>query len=287
MTRLLIADPVFSKFSHIYMFGPKALEYLVFKPERELAPINNLRLTMESESLPFDITEQIILVLIDDYIKCQQLAFALPLITICKSILKRFYRQRFVSDGNFEKIPIIVARLSKMFKILQVADDQFIDLVAYPNGHNDNNVFTMKLFYNWDCPTYPILPWSFKAETLGTITPPTIYSFYYSNASLPDDIVAEIITGPTQYEMVYIKGRTLKGGVVEVTYLKSPVVIFQLCDLVMPMEGISPELLCNPVWKQFGVFARLFFGANAGIYISVTCGLPHDFPEDRPVIFEI
>jgi hypothetical protein len=287
MHRFLIADPVFTKFSHMYMVGPSSLEYVTFKPERELVPLNNLRLTMESECLPFDISEIIIINLIDSYIKCRQLSFALPLICICKSILKRFYLKRFIADGQFEKVSSIVFRLSKMFQLLQETDDEFIDLVAYPNGHNDSTVFTMKLFCNYHYPSYPLLPWNFTAETLGTISPPSIFSYYHSDQKLPNDIVAEVITGPTQYEMVYIKGATLKGGIVEVSYLKSPVVIFQLCDLVMPMDNISPEMLCNPVWEKFGDFARLFFGPNSGVYVSVTGGLPEDYPLERPVIFEI
>lgn len=286
MHNFLIADPVFTKFSHMYLVGPKAMEYVTFKPDHELVPSNNLRISMESETLPFDISEQIIFNLIDNYIKCRQLSFALPLICICKSILKRFYLKHFTINNPIDKTfsECYNYRLSSMLQILQTTDDNFVDLVAFPNGHNDGNVFTMKLYSRH---SYHLKPWTFTAETIGVITPPSIFSYYVADKKMPNDIVAEVITGPTQYEMVYIKGSTLKGGLVNVTYLKSPVVIFQLCDFILPMDNVSPDMLCDPLWEKFGDFARLFFGPNSGVYVSITSGLPDDYPTDRPVIFEI
>lgn len=283
----LIADPIFSKFSHMYLVGDSALEYVDFKPSHNLVDNNDLRISIEFESLPFDITEVIIFHLINNYIKSRQVSFAMPLITICKSMLKRFYLKHFMIDTPTDKASSTRYnyRLSSMLRLLQATDDHFVDLVSFPNGNNEGTVFTMNLYYKQ--PSYYLFPWSFTAETIGTISPPSIFSYYISDERLPNDIVAEVITGPTQYEMVYIKGSTLKGGLVNVTYLKSPVVIFQLCDMLMPMDDISPEMFCDPIWLKFGDLARLFFGPNSGVYVTITTGLPEDYPTDRPVIFEI
>jgi len=277
----LFADPVFAKYTTVYKKTNDSLEMIDFSPPIDIVE-NNYK-TIIQHNLPMELVEEIIKELFLDYLLYRQGSFAVKLATISKRILKLCCNLFFKTDVTDRSVDMNY-RLTSTIQLLDQTNDHLIDLVAHPNGHNSGLIFSVGCSVN---PVHgKIQPWYFDGDSeLLTMQSPSVYCLSTENNPEPK-YVAEIITGPNHYNLIYIRGKALKNGLVHVSYFKSPIIVFQLLEFV-PYLDVTIDMLTEPSWKAFGNLARAFFGKNAGIFVSVTGDGLGMWETGVPAIFEI
>lgn len=277
----LFADPLFGKFTSVYKQTNTCLQLIDFDTEIDIVQINTKRI--DQNYLPQEISEKIIVDLFLNYVTHRQGSFAANLLGLSKFILKQCYHKFFhyqKYDSSLDRI----YKLSTMLRLLTQTDDHLIDLIAHPLGHNSGLLYTVVMSVS--TVHGKIHPWYFDGDMdIMTMLSPTIYTLSDSKDPTPK-YVAEVITGPNHYNLLYVRGKALKNGLVKVNYFKSPIIVFQVTEFV-PHLDVTIEMLCEPGWKALGKLARAFYGPQAGIYVSVTGNGLGMWETGIPAIFEI
>lgn len=269
--KLIVTQPLFTEYCDILYFDEPKKQWKKFLANPSIKYTLGT-LSQQKIILPNEIIEQIISALILIYLRNKQLDKFLDLIY---SNSKFFLDVAFRMFFKVPKVPSDQQRhvLSKIVAIIFRADQQMDGHSTKECGSNIHYLETTFLVKKGCTP----LPWNFhgvvQLQLLANV------AFYSSVKS-----IVEVKTGPCIYDIVYVSGDHCEyDSCIDVTYLKTPVVIFSLknWDTLKRIET-KTSLSNDPCWNGFARLAKKFFGPHSAIFLRQQRN-----PPAPPLVFEI